>query len=222
MKIFLLALCLIFSTFLFAQEKYIMLKPLTWDELQLYQLDSLKTADELKLASHCPSTLKKIQSTFKKTTQHFQDIHGTKYIWTEYINFQGLKCIVKHQKIDSITSNNEKIINPNEYELLNPMQSRILKSASQGIGLKNKDYYKKIRQANLHNNKIKSQPYEKYGGFQNLSIYMKENKPTFKIDKEYLKSLTTKDKGTITSRKIPLYKLFELQYSKEQQQELIE
>ncbi|MBL4773571.1 MAG: hypothetical protein JKX98_08230, partial [Alcanivoracaceae bacterium] len=123
-KIFLLSLILSFN--IFAQDKYIMLKPLSWDELQLYQLDSLKTIDELELALSCPSTLAELQETHYKANTHFQYILGTNYIWTIFTNSYDLKCLVKHDKIGSITPQNDKSINPNSYQLLNTTQARVL------------------------------------------------------------------------------------------------
>ena len=219
-KIFLLSLILTFN--IFAQEtedKYIMFKPLSWDELQLYQLDSLKTVEELKLAYVCPSTLKKLQATHERTGQHFQHILGIMYIWSEYTNAEKLKCFVKHNEISTITPKENKIINPNHYELLNVTQARILKSASQGVGFKEKGLHEKARQVRLHNQKIQNKPYEKYGGFQNLMKYMDTHERTYQLDKELLKSLKTVPNGT---KQLPPYQLFELTYSEEQQQELIE
>ncbi len=223
-SIFLLFWLFFISFTLSAQEndKYIMLKSLSWDELQLYQLDSLKSATELSLADHCPSTLKKLQSSYNKTGTHVQYIFGTQYIWTEFTNSDEKLCLVKHSRIGSISANDNKIINPNEYELLNSTQSRILKSASKGYGLKEKGYYEKVKQANLHNQKIQNIPYEKYGGMNNLVNYMSKHKPSYKLDDSYKKSLTKTEDNTVISKKIPLYRLFELKYSAEQQQELIE
>jgi len=222
MKILLL-MCSILSTSLFAQEKYIMLKPLTWDELQLYQLDNLKTVNELKLASVCPSTLKKLQSSFEKIGTHFQHILGTNYTWTEYANTKGLKCIVKHEKIDSITQQDDKTINPNSYKLLDIIQARVLISASLGVGIKEKDISKKMMEANRINQKIQAIPYEKYGGLENLMKYMEENKPSYPIEYRHLKNRNYKTTlGSNGAKLLPPYKLFELTYSQEQRSKLIE
>ena len=152
----LLLLGLIISFNIIAQEtedKYIMLKPLSWDELQLYQLDSLLSAEELNLSKNCPTTLRKLHSTYTNINAGFQHILYTNYIWSEFANADGQKCLVKHDKIDSITQKNGGIINPNTYELLNTTQARILLSASQAIGFKKKGFFKQARQANLHNQK---------------------------------------------------------------------
>ncbi|VAW45620.1 hypothetical protein MNBD_GAMMA03-357 [hydrothermal vent metagenome] len=215
-------LTIVLSLNLSAQEKYIMLKPLTWDELQLYQLDSLKTVKELKLATVCPSTLKKLQNSFERIGTHFQHILGTNYTWTEYTNAKGLKCIVKHDKIDSIIQDDTEIINPNDYELLNTVQARVLKSASKGTGFKEKGLNEKFRQTNLNNQRITMKAYEEYGGIHFLSNYMDNHKASYKLDKELVKSLKTIKNKTVTSRTIPLYKIFEMTYSHEQQQELKE
>lgn len=202
------------------QKKYIAFKPLSWDELQLYQMDSLLTAEELKLSKHCPTTLKKLQATYRNINAGFQHILGTNYIWSEYENNDGTKCLVKHKKIDTITPKDGKVINPNHYELLNTQQARILLSASRAIGFNEKGLNEKFKQARMHNQKIKNKPYEKYGGIHNLVQYMRTHKPTFQLDKELVQSLKHKDgNGT---KQLPLYQTFELKYSSEQIQELID
>ena len=218
----LLLLSLIISFNIIAQDKYIMLKPLSWDELQLYQLDSLLSAEELKLSLNCPSTLRKLQATYERTGQHFHHILGIMYIWSEYTNSQELKCFVKHEKVDSITQKDNKIINPNEYELLTTTQARILKSASKGIGFKEKGLFKQAKQMNEHNQKIQNKLFEKYGGINNLSNYMLEHEPTYILDKDFMKSRKTIKNGAVISKKIPLNELFEMTYSQAQQQELID
>ena len=222
-KIFLLSLILTFN--IFAQEtedKYMMLKPLSWDELQLYQLDSLLSVEELNLSTSCPATLKKLQTTHERTGQHFQHILGTNYIWSEYTNKKELKCFVKHVKIDSITQKDNEIINPNNYELLNTTQARILKSASQGIGFEEKGLNEKFRQARIHNQKIQDKPYVKYGGLLNVVNYMEKHEPSFEIDPIYLKNRTTVKNGSVVTKHIPLIQIFEMRYSDEQKQKLIE
>ena len=219
----LLLLGLILSFNIIAQEtedKYIMLKPLSWDELQLYQLDSLLSVEELELSQYCPTTLRKLQSTYTNINAGFQHILGTNYIWSEYINIDGEKCLVIHEKIDSITPKENKIINPNHYQLLNTKQARILLSASRGIGFDDKGLKEKFKQARMHNQKIKNKPYEKYGGIHNLVNYMRAHKSTYQLDKELVKSLKHKDgNGT---KQLPLYKTFEMKYSAEQIQELVD
>lgn len=202
------------------QQKYIAFKPLSWDELQLYQMDSLLTAEELKLSKHCPTTLKKLQATYRNINAGFQHILGTNYIWSEYENNDGTKCLVKHKKIDTITPKDGKIINPNHYELLNTQQARILLSASRAIGFNEKGLNEKFKQARMHNQKIKNKPYEKYGGIHRLSQYMDNHKQSYQLDKGLVKSLKHKDgNGT---RQLPLYQLFEMTYSQDQIRELIE
>jgi len=214
---------LILSFNIFAQEtedKYIMFKPLSWDELQLYQLNSLLSVEELQLSKHCPTTLRKLQSTFTNINAGFQHILGTNYIWSTFANVDGEKCLVKHEKIDSITPKEDKVINPNHYELLNTQQARILLSASRGIGFDDKGLKEKFKQARMHNQKIKNKPYEKYGGIHRLSQYMDNHKNAYQLDKKLIKSLKHKDgNGT---KQLPLYQLFEMTYSKDQIDELID
>jgi len=217
-KIILLSLILSFN--IIAQDKYIMLKPLSWNELQLYQLDNLRTADQLELAENCPTSLKNLQETHNKTGVFFQHIEGTNYNWTEYTNIYGLKCIVKHEKIDSITPDKNNIINPNAFELLNNTQARILISASIGGGDTQKERVriKRIMEINRINQKIQNEPYEKYGGVWNLIMYMSNNTPNVSIQQE--NKLEYRKASGIASLKT--LEGFENTYSKEQQDELIE
>ena len=204
-----------------SQNKYISMKPLSWDELQLYQMDSLLSAEELHLSKHCPTTLKKLQETYDSAEQHMQHILGVNYVWSELSNAEELKCFVIHKDFGTIESEEDKIINPNHYELLNVTQARILKSASKSIGFKEKGHDELFRVASQHNQRVKNIPYEKYGGMTNVLNYMTNNKPAYQLDKEYNKSLRTVKNGVVTSRKIPSYQLFEMTYSEEQKQELI-
>ena len=222
-KILLLSLILSFN--ILAQDKYVMLKVLSWDELQLYQLDSLKTADELNLAKSCPSTLAKLQETQEKKATHFQHILGTNYTWTVFSNSEELNCLVKQDKINSITQKDDEIINPNGYELLNKMQAQILISASLGIMDKNKKKLrnKQIAEAMRVNREIQEKPYIKYGGIENLVKFMKENTPSYSIDKRLLenKKYTTPD-GSVGYKTHSPLEYFEIRYSQEQKNELIE
>jgi hypothetical protein len=197
-------------------DKYIMMKPLSWDELQLYQLDSLLTTKELHLSPHCPTTLNKLQDTYNKTSTHMQYILGTNYIWSEFSNDQGLKCLVKHDKIDSITPNNSVESNPNAFVLLNTLQARILTSASLGIGDKKKERSKKMMEANKHNQKLRDKKYEKYGGLENLIKFIRENKLDYPTDPVFLKNRRTySSTGSVTLKSIPLIDIFEIGYSDE-------
>jgi hypothetical protein len=205
---------------------YILMKPLSWDELQLYQLDSLLTTKELHLSPHCPTTLNKLQDTYKKTSTHMQYILGTNYIWSEFSNDQGLKCLVKHDKIDSITPNNSVENNPNVYELLNVLQARILLSASIGGGNSEKELArtKRIMELNRINQAIQEKPYEKYGGIKNLTLYMMNNKPEgLNTKKALVQKVYRNEDGKITGAELfSRLEIFENEYSKEQQDELIE
>ena len=221
MKYVILLITLLLSFTILAQEKYIMLKRLSWDELQLYQLDSLLTEEELNLQKTCPTTLKKLQETYEKTGAHFQHILGTNYIWSEYTNTKGLRCFVKHKNIDSITPKDNEIINPNHYELLNTTQARVLKSASQGAGFKEKDLYAHAKEIRLYNQQISEKDYEKYGGKQEILNYMEAHQPTSKINPKLLKNRTTIENGTVITKHLKLIQIFELRYSEEQKNELI-
>ncbi len=206
-------------------DKYIMLKPLSWDELQLYQLDNLKTSEELKLAQTCPSTLSKIQKelTKKRTVWHY--IYGNLYIWTEYSNQFGNTCVVKHKKVDSIIKKENKKINPNEYEILSLTQARVLLSSSRGGGNPNKELARKqrIAEANRINQSIQSVPYEKYGGIENLFNYMAKNKPNCITQKVNLIPRTyVTEYGSHTGKLNSPIEHFENKYCESQINELIE
>ena len=204
------------------EDKYITFKPVTWDELQLYQLDSMLSTEELNLSQTCPRTLKKLKESHTKLNSGMQNILFTHYFWTEYIDLNEKKCLVKHDRINSINQKNNEIVNPNTYELLNVNQARVLLSASRGIGFNEKGYDQKIIDVNRHNQKLNERGYEKYGGKISLINYMEKNKPAYKVDKSLLESLTTIEDGTVTTTKIPLIELFEMRYSVTQKLELIE
>jgi len=216
---------LILSFNIFAQDKYIMLKPLSWDELQLYQLDSLKTRDELKLAKSCPSTLSKLLKTYNKTATHFQHILGTNYTWSTFTNSENLKCLVKHDEIDSITQKGNEIINPNNYKILNNIQAQTLMSASLGIMDKDKEKLRnnQIAKAMRINREVREKPYKKYGGLDNLLSYMKENPPSYSIDKRLLENRkTVSESGSNTVKLFSPLEIFEMRYSQEQRLQLAE
>ena len=89
-----------------AEEKHIKLKAVSWQELQMQQLSHMISSEELSLAKVCPSSLQKIKSNFNKISTRMQHILGTNYIWTEYKNSNGEKCIIKHDQIKSLSSDN--------------------------------------------------------------------------------------------------------------------
>ena len=222
-KIILLSLIISFN--IIAQDKYIMLKPLSWDELQLYQLDSLLSAEELKLSPNCPSTLRRLESAYERTATHLQHILGTNYSWSDFTNSEGLKCLVKHEKVSSIIQKEDKIINPNIYQVLNNIQARILISASQGIMDKDKKKLrnKQIAEAMRINRELTEKPYIKYGGLQNLLKYMDENLPSYSIDKRLLNNrISTSESGTNTVKLFSPLEIFETKYSQQQKDQLIE
>ena len=216
MKKTILIFFLFISVNLIAQEKYMSLKPITWDELQLYQLDSMLSSEQLKLSKTCPSSLKKLSNTYVKSTQSTQHILGTNYYWTTFINVDGYKCLVKHDKPSSIDQEESDIINPNSYRILNNNQARILLSASKGIGFKEKGIAKVVQEVRSHNQNIYNKNFEKYGGRSELLKFIRENAPDKKLNEEFRKSRTSND-GT-SFKHLSLIEVFELLYTDEQKQ----
>lgn len=212
-----LLLTLVLSLNLSAHVKYIT-EPTSWDDLQLFQLDSLLDEEELSLSIVCPINLKELQKTYKKADSFSQYILGTNHNWTEFTNTNGLRCLVKHQRLDSINQKDNKTINPNDYEILNVKQARILISASRSIGFKEKGLFGELSQVHLHNQNISSKLYDKYGGAVNLFNYIKNNKP-HKKHNEYRKSFK---QGIEVTEHLLLSDYFENSYSKEQKNQLIE
>jgi hypothetical protein len=206
-KLFIISLIL--STNILAQNKHIEYEPVTWYELQMHELDGLKAAAELNLAQSCPPTLEKLQNTYSITATQFQYLFGTNYIWSVFTNDGGLKCLVKHDKTDSINRSINQTINPVSYELLNTTQSRILLNASLGIIDKEKEDAKeaKIAEEISKYEKSSTQAYEKYGGLGNILLFMRDNSPAYEIDKNI--------------RANSAFEYFELRYSQKQKDELI-
>ena len=61
-----------------------------------------------------------------------------------------------------------------------------------------------------------------YGGILNVVNYMEKNEPTYEMDPIYLEGRTTEENGSVVTKHIPLIQIFEIRYSDEQKQELIE
>ena len=221
-QIILIVILLILSPNLLAQEKYITMKAVSWDELQLLQLDSMLTSQELNLSETCPSSLTKLQSTYNKNAAHFQHILGNDYIWSEFTNKKGKKCLIKQDKIDSIAPEDNSVLNSNSYQILNNTQSRILISASKGYNHKEKGYFDNVKTANRLNQNINEKGYELYGGKNNLLNFMVKNKPAYKLDKKLTEGRTKHENGAVIKKTIPLIVIFENSYSQEQKQKLIE
>jgi len=207
-KIFIISLVL--STNILAQSKIIKYEPVTWYELQLHELDGLKTAIELNLAESCPPTLEKLQQTYSETTTQFQYLFGTNYIWSVFTNNDGFKCLVKHDATDSFTPNKNQAANPDTYELLNTTQSRILINASLGIIDKEKEDEREavIAQKIRINKELSAKPYKKYGGLENILIYMRDHPPSYPVDNN--------------KKPNSAFEYFEIRYSQKQKYELIE
>ena len=51
---------------------------------------------------------------------------------------------------------------------------------------------------------------------------MEKHKPSFKVDPKYLENRTTVKNGAVITKHIPLLELFEIKYSDEQKQELMD
>ena len=223
--ILLLLLNLSFNLSAQEQFKYTKFENLTWDDLQHYQQDILMTSKELKLATGCPSSLKKLQNEFINKHTHMHFIHGTMYYWTEFENSAGLFCIVKHKNAGSLNEKKGLSINPNDYELLNLTQMRVLKSASLGGGKSDKERMRVERVMDLlrKSQAIQNKPYEKYGGIRNLSNYMDENTPEdSNVDKPLVDRTYIKNDGSVGWRSYTTIEFFEYKYSERQQNELIE
>jgi hypothetical protein len=222
MKKIILIIFLLNSVKLIAQEKYITMKAVSWDELQLNQLDSLLSSEELNLSARCPSSLTKLVSSYEKSSTQIQHILGTNYIWTEFINNSGKKCLVKQNKIDSISPEDNSEIDPNSYQILDNTQSRVLISASKGVNFKEKGYFENVRIANQYNENIAKKEYMKYGGINNLVSFMQKNKAVKKLDKNLIRGRIRHENGAVIKKTIPIHTIFENTYSQEQIQQLIE
>lgn len=208
---------LIFCQFAFAveskkfSETIIMIQPVSWEELQLLQLNAMKSAEALNLSEQCPTDLAGFEH-LKPLNTVFKEILWTHYFWTEFEAEDGNKCLIKHDNIDffsdtarSKESNDVKEAN---YEVLNTQQARVLLSAAESIGFDEKGIQVLKRHISKHNGAINGKPYKKYGGKFIMTQFMEENKPDFPYNPEY----ESKAKKLGVN---PFLLLFESYYTKE-------
>jgi heat shock protein HslJ len=223
-----IALLFVLSTAI-AQPKYIEFKPMTWEELQVFQLDSLLTLKQHHLNSNCPGSLKDLNNNYSKDFTFFEDILGTNYIWTEFLNDKKQKCIVKHHIM--VTLDNP-IPNQNDYQILSKLQAQILLSASYGNGFESKGVSHesmRIEASEIFkkNNETSIEHYKMYGGIDEMIDYSQSNEPENKIKsmieiyKDQLFYDQTSGPLRSYSTEVLMIMYFEKAYSKKQKQQLI-
>ena len=188
-------------------QDYIIPKPVTWSELQLLQLDSLKTSDELGLSENCPQSFDELDD-MKVQSTYFKEILWTHYFWTSLSAANGRTCIVKHGTLDFAGDKST-----GDFEILNNLQSRILLSAAESQGFKEKGILNLARNINLHNQAISEKPYLKYGGRAAMIQFLEKNPPEYPeeiIERNYIDS-----EGKSVHSVQPFIEYFESRYSDE-------
>jgi len=184
-------------------EQMIMIKPVSWGELQELHFANTKTLTELSISETCPSELIGFQK-LKFGGTFFKEVLWTHYVWTEFVDKSGSKCLIKHEKMDFF-SNQGQSADLENYEILSSSQAQIFLSAAERIGFDEKGIEILSYHIGQHNQAIKEKPYLKYGGSLNMGRFMKNNKP------EFISEHSSKDKTSKTS----FLDTFESYYSQE-------
>lgn len=101
-------------------------EPVSWEELQEIQSDSLLSPEVLGLSYECPDHF------YVKPNAHvYRNILFTRYHWEEYVIDSG-KCIVLIDKVDNKYFRNVLFVH----------EAQALLSASEGVGFDEKGYIK--------------------------------------------------------------------------------
>ena len=220
LKIIVLMLALSFSVYgKEFSEQIIHIQPVSWDELQLLQLDSLKTAKELNLSETCPTELAGFEELEPEST-FFKEILWTQYFWTVFKDKSSQKCLVKHDGFDFFskkgTSSPVDVAETPDYEILNTQQARVLLSASESIGFDEKGIESLKRHIHFHNQAVQEAPLQKYGGSVNITQFMWANpRETEYVRKNDESRKVIDEKGVVSYKTVPLLESFESRYSKE-------
>lgn len=199
-------------------EELLHIQPISWEELQVFQSDSLKSAESLDLSESCPTDLDGIKELEQMKTA-FKVILWNHYYWTGFKDKNGLKCLVKHT---GFKFNPNQKLGPFFYEILNTQQARTLLSARESIGFNEKGLYIITGNISKHNQAISGKPYKKYGGFENMVTFMSKNPreiPSKKNDKdrEYIDA-----NGVRAYKSMSFIEGFESYYNDETLNKLIE
>ena len=191
--------------------QYLSIRPFNWIELQEFQKDHLKTAEELDLSENCPTNLTDMKS-FEKSTTAFKVILFYHYYWSEFKTPNGLKCLIKHQGFKFDIKQKQ---NPFFYVILKTQQAQVLLSATQSFGFREQGINSLMWHIGQHNKAIRNIPFKKYGGHQGMTNFRMKNKPDFPHDPDYL----IKAEQTGVSKHLIF---FESMYTQEKLNKLIE
>ncbi|GAB4193283.1 MAG: hypothetical protein Tsb002_23640 [Wenzhouxiangellaceae bacterium] len=138
-----------------SRAQYLMPEPVSWDELQIIQQDSLATAEELGLSTNkCPKEAKDIVYTKKST--FYQNILYTDYLWDDYQTSAG-RCLVLRSTGPVSVVGGGIGIGAEDPIVLNTNQAQVLLSASAAMGFEEKGFHDEAWQANLVNAQLRLQ-----------------------------------------------------------------
>jgi len=198
-------------------EQIIHIQPVSWDELQLLQLDSLKTAEELNLSKKCPTELAGFEQLEPEKT-FFKEILWTHYFWTVFKDKTDQKCLVKHDGFDFFSKKDSSIpddvTETPEYEILNTQQARVLLSASESIGFDEKGIESLKRHIHYHNQAVQEAKFSKYGGSVRMSQFMMQNpRETIYIPEDDEDRKFVDSNGVISYKTKSLIEVFESKYT---------
>lgn len=189
-------------------EQIIIIEPVTWNELQVIQDNSLKSTKELNLSYDCPTELAAFESLQVKST-YFKEILWTPYFWTEFENTDGLTCVIKHETFDFLA--NQEVLSLNQtpqFEVLNIQQASALLSAAESMGFDEMGVETLKRHVHFHNQAIQDKPFAKYGGLVRMTNFMMQNP-------QETPTMLSRDKQfTDLDKKIRTLRHFEAQYTK--------
>lgn len=220
-------LLILFAINTSAQQEYLEFNPVSWEELQELQMDSLYEIDKLSLETSCPSSLFELIKLYPKHTTKYKAILGTFYKWTEFINEEEKICLVKHLTKDSLMVMQTNL---SSYEILSTIKTRALLSAadSKGFvakGISNEEYWTKSGNIYKYNDNISTSLIKKYGGARAVHQFIQKSKNKEKYE-NIIEQLIQTDgiSGPIIkiSMNTQLLLYFEKNYSAQQRQLLID
>lgn len=182
---------------------YASLDPISWESLQVKEIDVQTQEIESSLSNQCPHGIDSYRN-YKYKGVYYSYIFFINYYWTEYLDETGKKCIIKHSKFDILDS---------ELEFLSYSQSLKLLKANELYGF---NYETKIVlniHIMLHKNAIKELPALKYGGYTHISNYLKTHSPEFQVENKQKQTVDVN--GHVVIQTMPVIDYFESSFSKD-------
>ncbi len=156
-------------------EQFIMLKPVSWDELQLLSLDEMRLSEDFNLSKVCPKELSQFEQLERLNT-HFKEIFWSQYYWTTFENSDGSICVVKHEDIGFFSHKKQgSAAVVSNYEILTEDQTKILLNAVKLLSLNDEALSALKRHIHFHNQAVQEAPFMKYGGSVKMTQFMMNN-----------------------------------------------